>query len=261
MKSIRLAAAAIAAITVLAACGSDETSSDTPTSEVQAAPETTHDHGDAEHDHGDAEHTHDDAIEVGAENAPTLDLVLVEDPAGGWNLRLDTTNFVFAPEHVSTEHVAGEGHAHLYVDGIKLTRIYGQWHQLPTLPPGEHTIRVDLSANDHSPLSSDGTLISDTEILVVPGDSATQADVNVEVVVSDGQVEGGVQTVEVPIGSLVRLSVTADVDDQLHLHGYDVYATVAPTQPGVLLFDADIPGVFEVELEGRGQTVVEFEVS
>lgn len=247
MKSIRLAATATAVIMILAACGSDEASSNGPTSEVQSAPTATH--------------THDEAIEVGTENAPTLDLVLVEDPAGGWNLRLDTTNFVFAPERVSTEHVAGEGHAHLYVDGIKITRIYAQWHQLPTLQPGEHTIRVDLSANDHSPLSSGGTLISDTEILVVPGDGDTQADLSVEVVVANGQVQGGVETVEVPLGSSVRLSVTADVDDQLHLHGYDVYATVSPTQPGVVLFEADIPGVFEVELEGRGQTVVEFEVS
>lgn len=246
MNIARLGAAMVALLALLSACGTNDATSAAPTT-TQSTTTTIH--------------THDEAIEVGTANAPTLDLVMVEDPAGGWNLRLDTTNFVFAPENVSTEHVPGEGHAHLYVDGIKITRIYGQWHQLPTLQPGEHTIRVDLSANDHSPLSSDGVLISDTEILVVPGEDAVEPDIEIDVEIEDGSVVDGLQTIEVDLGSVVRLSVDADVADQVHVHGYEVFATVSPGQPALLTFTADIPGVFEVELEGRGQTIVELEVS
>ena len=41
-----------------------------------------------------------------------------------------------------TEHVDGEGHTHLYIDGEKITRVYSNWYYLGKLEPGEHTIRV-----------------------------------------------------------------------------------------------------------------------
>ena len=45
------------------------------------------------------------------------------------------------------------------------------------------------------------------------------------------------------------------------MHGYDVFGEVAPGAPAVLTFEANIPGVWEVELEGLGQLLVELEVS
>jgi hypothetical protein len=81
---------------------------------------------------------------------------------GGWNLELITTNFRFAPEHVGTAVLPSEGHAHLYIDGVKIGRIYGPWYNLPpTLfkGAGDHEIRVTLNANDHSDLESNGMVI------------------------------------------------------------------------------------------------------
>lgn len=60
-------------------------------------------------------------IEVGGMPAPPAVKVEVhQDPKAGWNLRVQAENFRFAPEHASTAHIAGEGHAHLFVDGKKL---------------------------------------------------------------------------------------------------------------------------------------------
>lgn len=82
---------------------------------------------------------------------PSFEVQVLRDPVEGWNI-LTVTDMRWAPEHVSTEHVEGEGHAHVYVDGVKVSRIYGMWHFLNDLEPGTHEIRIELSQNDHAPL-------------------------------------------------------------------------------------------------------------
>ena len=49
------------------------------------------------------------------------------DSVSGFNVQIVPMAFTFAPEKVNTTHVPGEGHAHLYVDGVKLRRVYGPW--------------------------------------------------------------------------------------------------------------------------------------
>ena len=70
-----------------------------------------------------------------------------------------------------------------------------------------------------------------------------------EVVVSGGAVEGGARDEQVSVGDEVTIRVTADVADEIHVHGYDLFAETVPGQPSDLTFVADIPGQFEVELE------------
>lgn len=82
----------------------------------------------------------------------------------------------------------------------------------------------------------------------------------VRILVRDDRVEGGVQRVAVDRGERVRLVVRADVADHVHLHGYDVMRDVAPGAPAQLVFEATIPGRFEVELEDRGLQLAEIEV-
>lgn len=85
--------------------------------------------------------------------APTLAVRVVKDPMSGWNLHVQTTNFRWAPESASTAHVAGEGHAHVYVNGDKIARIYAEWYHIDQLPVGEVVIEVALNSNDHSALA------------------------------------------------------------------------------------------------------------
>jgi heme/copper-type cytochrome/quinol oxidase subunit 2 len=58
----------------------------------------------------------------------------------------------------------------------------------------------------------------------------------------------------------IRLVVTSDVSDHVHLHGYDLMVDVAPGRPGRLTLRATVPGRFEVELEDRRLQILELEV-
>ncbi len=114
-------------------------------------------------------HSHDKAIALPAgPDAPTLDMAIAKDEVGGWNLEIRTTNFRFAPEKVNQHHHAGEGHAHLYVNGTKIARIYGPWFHIGSLPSGMTQVTVTLTANDHSPLAVGDVPLSLTKELHVP---------------------------------------------------------------------------------------------
>ena len=112
------------------------------------------------HSHAPAAAAHDHAastisLPAGA-GAPTLDFSLTRDAKSGWNLHVATTGFRFSPERANAAHRPGEGHAHVYVDGRKVARIYAPWFHLDALPQGEVEIAVTLNANDHSALAVAG---------------------------------------------------------------------------------------------------------
>lgn len=133
-----------------------------------------HDHADPAHHGGShavaagapAAHDHDAllVLPAGAE-APTLDVAVEKDPASGWNLQMKTSHFTFAPQHASLDHVPGEGHAHVYANGVKIGRFYGPWVHLDGLPPGEVTLEVTLNANDHRPLAVGGAPVARTVVI------------------------------------------------------------------------------------------------
>lgn len=81
----------------------------------------------------------------------------------------------------------------------------------------------------------------------------------VEIDFRDGTVTGNTRQ-QVGRGEAVRLVVTSDVADEVHVHGYDEKAAVPANGTVELSFTADIPGVFEVELEQRGRRLLTLEV-
>lgn len=133
-----------------------------------------HDHANPAHhgagmDHGDEAHAmmHETPLEVPAEDAPQLSIMLYTDPMAGWNLHIMTDNFAFSPQHASLENITGEGHAHVYINGQKRGRVYGAWTHLDTLPKGEVEVRVSLNTNDHRPLAVDGIAIEAAQTIMV----------------------------------------------------------------------------------------------
>ncbi len=70
--------------------------------------------------------------------------------------------------------------------------------------------------------------------------------------ISEGKVAGVPARVEVDRGTQVRIEVTSDRSDELHIHGYDKTVPLAPGSPAVAQFVADLPGVFEVETHDSG---------
>jgi hypothetical protein len=99
------------------------------------------------------------------EPAPALTVRVFDDPVSGWNLQLVTENFTFAPYHAGLNHIPGEGHAHLYINDIKFTRILGPWYHLDRLPGGENTVRVALSTNDHQYYSVNDQIVEDSVVI------------------------------------------------------------------------------------------------
>lgn len=228
----------------------------------------------------------DEPVEA-LEPHPSVSMRLVDDPAGGWSLHAVPSNFRLAPENASTGHVDGEGHMRLYVDGAQVARLYETWHQMPTLAAGIHEIKVDLRTNDHAPLTVNGIPVETTMTLDVSEDdgattassghddgghamagsptrydaSVADASQTVAVEIVGGEPVGGVQRVEVDLGSVVALRVTSDTAEEVHVHGYDILRAVSEGHPAHFAFTAAIPGVFEVEFEGSGRLLLQLEIS
>jgi hypothetical protein len=82
----------------------------------------------------------------------------------------------------------------------------------------------------------------------------------IDVTVKGGKVEPPTHRVKLDSGSRVRLQVTSDHADEVHVHGYDLKKDLEAGTPGVLSFKADQTGVFEVELEDEALQLVQLQV-
>ena len=121
---------------------------------------------DDSHTHaGGEEHDHSKLMDMDAGSAPIVDLQVIPLEDGGYNVRIQTMNFIFTPQNIDQEPVMGEGHAHLYVDGVKIARVYGEWYHIASLPDDAQMISVGLYANNHQPLAVDGVEITDMVML------------------------------------------------------------------------------------------------
>jgi hypothetical protein len=61
-------------------------------------------------------------------------------------------------------------------------------------------------------------------------------------------------------GQTVRITVTSDVADEAHVHGYDKGATLHPGTPATIEFVADQDGLFEVETHESGLQLLQLAV-
>ena len=79
------------------------------------------------------------------------------------------------------------------------------------------------------------------------------------IVDGSGIVTGGGR-VSVELGDEITLSVTSEVADEVHVHGFDLYLDLEPGITGLVTFVAVVPGVFEIELERSRVVLVDLEV-
>ena len=95
-----------------------------------------------------------------------------------------------------------------------------------------------------------------------PPPTTIQAPATVEInyVIVGGRPQGGIARDSVARGRIVVITVTSDVAEHVHVHGYDLMADVAPGAPATIRFTADAPGRFEIELEDSGVQIAELEV-
>ena len=88
-----------------------------------------------------------------------------------------------------------------------------------------------------------------------------EASETIRITVRDGAPIDGVARLDAVQGERLRIVVRADVADHVHLHGYDLMRDVGPGAPAQLVFTAELAGVFELELEDRGELLAELEVT
>lgn len=107
------------------------------------------------------------------------------------------------------------------------------------------------------------TEVTTDQTTTVQTTTTTPADqpVRVNVEFRNGEVVGGVVRADIDEGDQVVLTVRADVTDEVHLHGYDLFADVTPNQRARITFRADEVGEFEAELEDLGIPVAVLTVS
>ena len=118
------------------------------------------------HNHG--AHSHGDAGQVAwAGDAPQMAIEVVKDPKSGYNALITVDGMTLSAENINGDHVDGEGHLCLYVNGQKVGRLYGDATHIPVLLVGEVEITVGAFANDHSAYVIDGEPIeASTSIMV-----------------------------------------------------------------------------------------------
>ncbi len=136
---------------------------------------------------------HAEAIE-GPEGM-SVSVEAVPDTVSGINVHISTTNFMFAGQEAGSDHVPGHGHAHLYVDGVKVGRPYGPDYHVASVEPGERTVRVTLNANTHSEYTIDGHVLEATTTVTVPGVEASDGHGH-----GHGEGAGDAETVESELG-------------------------------------------------------------
>lgn len=85
--------------------------------------------------------------------------------------------------------------------------------------------------------------------------------VSARIVVEGGRPVGGrPKRLKVKQGRTLDLTVTSDVADEVHIHGYDIARPVSPGRPTVIRFVAGSTGRFEIELEETHVLIAELDV-
>lgn len=127
------------------------------------------------------------------------------------------------------------------------------------------------SDDDAAPTAARGTTVGITTAeasastappatTTAPAPTTTAGPVELRYSVVGGRPEGGIARDSVDLDRDVIVTVTSDSADEVHLHGYDLSADVAPGTPATIRFTADAPGRFEIELENSGVQIAELEV-
>ena len=92
---------------------------------------------------------------------------------------------------------------------------------------------------------------------VAPTRATSPAVREVGVTVAGGRVSPPPGRVAVPRGERVRITVTSDRPDELHVHGYEEEVALPAGRPGSVEFVADQVGLFEVETHESGQVLLQ----
>jgi hypothetical protein len=125
-----------------------------------------------------------------------------------------------------------------------------------------------MSSNITRAVVGAGVVVVAIVLLVVlkDDDSSTDTSSNASgkvptIVVKGGQPVGGIQDLTYNKGEQIHFVVDSDVSDEIHVHGYDIMKDVEAGGSVSFDFPASIEGVFEAELEGRKEQIIQLTVN
>ncbi len=72
--------------------------------------------------------------------------------------------------------------------------------------------------------------------------------------------EGDEKALNFEEGETVRFRVRSDVDEEIHVHGYDITKAVPAGETVNVSFKGDITGIFEIEMHGSGVLLAQLKV-
>ena len=113
-------------------------------------------------------HQHDLVAIPAKAKQPQLSVKLYPDPLSGYNLHLELVNYRIEPPEKeaaqnqettdSIENLIIGGHAHLFVNGKKIRRLYSRYTHVPgsLLNEGINNITVTLNSHQHNSWTLDG---------------------------------------------------------------------------------------------------------
>ena len=92
---------------------------------------------------------------------PTIELKLIKDDMDGYNLFIKLENFILTPEDVGKKNYFNSGHMLLFVNDIKISRVYSNWFHIPSryFNLKENIIKITLNSNLHDLFTINGNPI------------------------------------------------------------------------------------------------------
>lgn len=240
---------------IFTGCAEESPQAPTATPTTMAMTDSDASAGMDEMDHmHEGDHEHDGTGREWEGTPPALELRVDEGPDGLVAV-LEADGFTFT-DPSNEEHVPGFGHTHVYVDGRLEMMSYDAAAPLGELDPGTHHIEVTLASGDHADYLVDGETLGVATMVEVAGEVEPAA-LAISIGLSGGTVDVADDRYEVARHGIVELTVMSDIAEEVHVHGYDIRRTIEAGVTTTMRFPADIPGVFEVELEDSGLPLFE----
>jgi hypothetical protein len=89
---------------------------------------------------------------------PEISLDIQEDNIDGFNIYFTVNNFKITPENIGKENIDNEGYLHIYVNDIKIGRVYSNWSHVPGrfFNLKKNIIKVTLNTNMNDDYVIDG---------------------------------------------------------------------------------------------------------
>ena len=81
------------------------------------------------------------------------------------------------------------------------------------------------------------------------------------IVIKDGAPADGVTELEFDKGDVVRFAVESNIDQEIHVHGYEIEEEIPAGETVTVQFAADLDGIYEIESHTSEQLLAELRVN